>query len=162
MCRLACFVLLGTLGLIGGCGHGKGGPGKENPETRVDTRQIPVAADVDPAAECSASAHKWFGVNFTRDSDTLLLSYRYHYNKNESKCFIRIENHFTLGFGMSWENDTAVWDVYGDLQVGEFRQEHLVGDAVEERTTIVSCEVQGQRCVTTEQFDALADQFMKN
>ena len=162
MPRLGCLLLVGLLGLTGGCGHGRSGPGQGNSETKADRRQIPIAADVDPAEECSASAREWFGVKFMRDSDTLLLSYRHHYNKNQSKCFIQVENHFTLGFGMSWESDRAVWDVDGDFQVGEIKQEHVVGEGTQDRTTLVSCEVQGQRCMTSEQFDALADPFMKN
>src|SRR5712671_5178525 len=86
---------------------------KQNQELQTEVTKSQATADYDLQAKCSKDARAWFNENWgVRDKDTILLDFTNHYNKNQNKCYILIEFHYSTDQQGSWTNSMSLWDVY--------------------------------------------------
>ena len=165
MGRLQVAVLLLML-MFAGCDSGR--LEKQNAELKAQIAKDTVARDFDLQAKCSKDARVWFNVNWQRDKDTVLLDFSNHYNAQNNKCFIFVEYHYNSRMadagGSSWTNDMNVWDVYENAKYADFTENHFtyykptihVGDEV------ITCDVQGTKCKTANEFNNLIRPYMNN
>jgi hypothetical protein len=81
------------------------------------------------------TARQRFRTKFSADEDPLLLNFRGHYDRTRNECLVLVENRFTLGFRMSWEQS---WAVSENDRAAEFSQEHVVDGPKTERIVMLS------------------------
>jgi hypothetical protein len=144
---------------------------KQNEELKAQMAKQNAAADFDLQAKCSTAARTWFNGNWastSRDKDTILLDFTNHYNAKQNRCFILVEYHYNSKLanagGTSWTNDRILTDVYENAKYADFTENHVtnlkptlrVGDEV------ITCEVQGNKCKTQDEFDRLISPYMNN
>jgi hypothetical protein len=136
---------------------------KQTQELQAEVKKDRATADYDLQAKCSKDAKAWFKENWPSDKDTLLLDYKNHYNKASNKCFIFVEYHFSK-IADVWTNDITLWDVYENLQYGDFTQNHISYRKPDFKTedVLVSCKVSDKTCKTAEEFNGLVRPYMSN
>jgi len=137
---------------------------KQTKELKAEVSKNRAVADYDLDARCSRDAQAWFNENYPPDKKTLVLNRTNHYNKSLNKCFVFVENHYTVWGNLvngAWVNDMSVWDVYENSEYGRFTVNHLFSDS-KSRDLLIACELSGKKCTTVEQFNALVQPYMRN
>jgi hypothetical protein len=138
---------------------------KDEQELKAELAKNRTAADFDFQAKCSRDATVWFSENWSRDKDTLLLTFSNHYNRAKNKCFILVEYHYSFGRGDTWMNDQTLWDIYENSKYANFSQSStsfLVKDNLETRESVPTCEVYGKKCTTQNEFSGLVRPYMND
>jgi len=138
---------------------------KENQELKAKIEKSNAAQDYDLQARCAKDARAWFNQSYSRDSQTDLLDYTNHYNKNLNKCFATVEYHFTIApKNPSWMNDMSLWDIYENSQYGKFLESHTIDLNLKGGTAdhIVTCEVAGSKCKTIDEYNGLVQPYLNN
>ena len=123
------------------------------------------SVDYDLQAKCSRDGEAWFQRNFPTDRDTLLMSPHYHYNREQNKCFLTVENHYKMFHNDSeWTNSITVWDIYENSEYANFAENHYINAKVDpsDRAELISCTVRGEKCASIDSFDGLINHFMQN
>ena len=92
---------------------------------------------------------------------TTLLDYRSHYNKGLNKCFILVEYHYSLDKDGSWMNHMSVWDVYENVEYGQFVQNHMNFGKVQ-NNKVIGCQLAGNKCTSLDQFNGLVHSYLEN
>lgn len=127
-----------------------------------------TARDFDLQAKCSKDARTWFNENWSRDKDTILLDYSNQYNAQHNKCFILVELHYNSHFadpgGQSWTNDMTLMDVYENARYAHIAENHITNlkPTLNVTNDVITCDVQGQKCKTGDDFDNLIRPYMNN
>lgn len=142
---------------------------KENTDLKAQIeKQKNTALQYDLQAKCSKDARGWFNENWSRDKDTILLDFSNHYNTKQNKCFILVEYHYNSTFagpgGSSWTNDMTLTDVYENVKYAEFVQNHITNWKPEYslREEVITCDVQGDKCKTVDEFNNLIRPYMND
>jgi hypothetical protein len=138
---------------------------KQNEELKAEAKKDRTAADYDLQAKCARDARVWFNENWSRDKDTILLTYTNHYQKSSNKCFILVEFHyFFWDKNGSWINDITLWDVYENAKQGNFSKNTLVyfKPKYHSEASVTTCELLGTKCNTIDQFNDLARPYLNN
>jgi hypothetical protein len=142
---------------------------KQNTELKAQlAKEKDTTRDFDLQAKCSKDARIWFNQNWSRDKDTILLDFSNHYNAEHNKCFILTESHYNSHFanpgGNSWANDMTLTDVYENAKYAEFVENHVtdVKPTLNVANEVITCDVQGAKCKTGEEFDNLIRPYMNN
>jgi hypothetical protein len=67
-------------------------------------------------------------------------------------------------FGESWVNHMMIWDIYESEKYGTVNVTHMVYWKPEYHTSqsVSGCEVNGNTCKTTDEFNTLASSYMRN
>jgi hypothetical protein len=144
---------------------------KQNEELKAQMAKQNAASDLDLQAKCSTAAKQWFNENWagtSREKGTIFLDYSNHYNKASNKCFVLSEYHYNSDFGgpgaESWTNVMTLMDVYENVKYANFSENHIthfkptinVGDEV------ITCDVQGDKCKTGDEFNNLVRPYLTN
>ena len=140
---------------------------KQNKQLQEEMSKRNAVADYDLQARCSNDAKVWFQENWQREHDptTLLLDYKNHYNKAMNKCFVFVEYHYTLAKGTSsWTNLMSLWDVYENLQFGDFGENHMIRSEprFENSDVVVTCQLAGTKCKSVQEFNNLVRPYMSD
>jgi hypothetical protein len=143
---------------------------KENKELKAEVSSPAAVADYDLQAKCSKDAREWFNVNWAggRDKDTLLLEFTNHYNKKQNKCFIFVEYHYNSHLagreGWSWTNDMSLWDVYENFKYANFGGNTYTyyKPTISTSTEVITCEANGQKCKTVEEFNSFVRPYLND
>lgn len=137
---------------------------KQNRALQEEVNKRQTSTDYDLQVKCSRDAKEWFKENWSSDKDTILLDYHNHYNKNNNKCFILVEYHFSFGRGGSWINSISLWDVYENSKYGDFAEDHEIDlqlkSGTEDRVT--SCNVLNRKCQTLGEFQNLTRSYLSD
>jgi hypothetical protein len=116
--------------------------------------------------KCAKDAREWFGRNYVRDKDTVLLDFRNHYNKAENKCFISVEWHYNSPSGIAnseeWINEITLWNIYENAKYGSFIEDHFIflKSTSGNREDVDECYVSGTKCKTIDEFNDLRAKYM--
>lgn len=136
---------------------------KQNTDLKAELESDRAARALDLQAKCAKDSRMWFNGNWQHDKDTMLLQYTNHYNKGSNSCVIEVEYHFSSGANAShWTNDITVWNVYENSQLAAFDQSHSLELNEASDGEVFRCQVQGQKCTTLDQFNALVNPLMSN
>jgi len=140
-----------------------------------DSAALKAKVDKQSAAEnfelqgkCAKDARVWFNMNASRDKDTILLDFTNHYNVKRNRCFIMIEHHFNSHLagdrGDSWSNMLSLFDVYENAKYAEFSENHYTyfKPTISTSNEVISCEVQGTKCSTEDEFYKLTGSYMND
>ena len=141
---------------------------KENQEMKAKLEKGNAAQEFDLQAKCGKDARSWFNENWSRDKDTVLLDFTNHYNAKLNKCFILVEFHYNSTLagpgGSSWTNDMALTDVYENAKYADFAENHVTNWKPNLNTTqeVITCDVQGTKCKTGDEFNNLIRPYMND
>lgn len=141
---------------------------KENAELKSQIEKDHAVRDFDLTAKCSKDARAWFNENWSRDKNTILLDFTNHYNVKLNKCFILVEFHYTSTNagqnGDSWTNDMALTDVYENWKYADFTENHITTwkPKYNFNKEVITCDVQGQKCKTGDEFNNLVRPYMND
>jgi hypothetical protein len=138
---------------------------KQTEELKGEIKKSQEAADFDLQAKCGKDARTWFQDNWSRDKDTVLLTFTDHYNKAQNKCFIFVEYHYRQDQKSgSWTNDITLTDVYENVKYAEFGESHLLfyKPTVHSTDEVFDCEAYGKKCSTIDEFNNLIRPYMNN
>lgn len=137
---------------------------KSNQELKAEVDKSHAVEEYDLQAKCAKDSKAWFNDNWQSDKDTLLLNFTDHYNKSMNKCFIEVEYHYNSGADGSWSNLITLWDVYENVKYGNFSLNTYIRykPKFESSEEVITCEVNGQKCKTIQEFGNLATQYMSN
>lgn len=139
---------------------------KENQEMKAKLEKSNVALEYDLQAKCSKDARAWFNATWSRDKDTILLDFSNHYNAKQNKCFIFVEFHYntplSASLGSEWTNDMMLTDVYENVQYAKFSENHitLYKPQIHVDEKLIECNVEGNKCKTTDEFNNLIHPYM--
>ncbi|HKW19508.1 MAG TPA: hypothetical protein VJO35_18505 [Terriglobales bacterium] len=126
-------------------------------QTQSDRDRV---ADYNLSEKCSKDAKEWFNSNWGREANTILLTYTNHYNKKMNKCFVVVEDHYSMGHS-DWTNHTALWDIYDNVERGVVSISHIMWvDKPVEQT--MHCEIDGQKCSSLDGFSELSRSYMND
>jgi type II secretory pathway component PulJ len=131
-------------------------------ERDAQLQEKDVSRNYELEARCSKDARVWFNQNYSRDKDTMLLTFSNHYHVASNQCYIFVEYHWKQGVGESWMNDISLWNVYENDQVGTFLEDHIINFKPTDFSKISTCEVYGSKCTTIDQFNGLVQPYMNN
>ena len=139
---------------------------KDNADLKAKVDRQDAATLYDLKAKCAKDAKIWFNENWSRDKNTVLLDFTNHYNAEHNKCFILVEYHYkTLLLDASeWTNDVTLMDVYENAKYGEFAVNHFTNfkTTITNTDEVITCDVQGAKCKTSDEFDHLVQPCMNN
>jgi hypothetical protein len=139
---------------------------KGNTDLKAKIDRQSAAVNYDLQAKCSKDARVWFNENWSRDKNTIYLDFTNHYNAEHNKCFILVEYHYkTLLLDASeWTNDVTLMDVYENAKYGEFAENHFTHfkTTITNTDEVITCEVQGTKCKTSDEFNHLVQPYMNN
>jgi hypothetical protein len=141
---------------------------KQNQDLQAELKSQRSAADLDLQAKCSRDAKTFYLEGWSRDKDTIILTYINHYDKKDNKCFVLIEYHYNSHFagssGDSWTNDMVVYDVYENAKYGHFSENHYTyyKPTINTRSEVITCEISGKKCASIEEFNSLVSAYMSN
>jgi hypothetical protein len=137
-------------------------------QTKEMQEQRNRITDYDLRQKCANDARTWFGQNWSRDQNTILLDFTNHYSKKENTCFILVEYHHNSNFagpnGTSWTNDMSLYDVQENRQYGEFVENHYsyFKPKFSSSNEVTMCSMQGQKCGSLDEFNKLVAGMMNN
>jgi hypothetical protein len=136
---------------------------KETKQLREDQRKEQASSDFDLQAKCAKDSRAWFNENWHGDKDTILLTYTNHYNKSQNKCFILVEYHYNM-FVNTWTNHMTLWDVYENEKYGDFalNTTSTFKPTYQTAESLITCEVYGKKCTTTDGFNNLVRPYLNN
>lgn len=137
---------------------------KQNQELQAQIQKQQASTDLDLQARCGRYARTFFIEGWRRDSDTVLLNYTNHFNKERSKCFIVVEYHFKIAKDSSWGNDMTLWDVYENAKYGHFYESHWVYaiNNYKPIDEIITCEGPKTKCTGVDGFNDFLRPYMNN
>jgi hypothetical protein len=155
-------IVLGTAGCSSGERIGKLEKQVEDLKAEVEKNQ--PATDFDLQGKCAKDSRVWFNENWSRDKDTILLTYSNHYNKVANSCLILVEYHYKLDVNSSWALDMSLWNVYENSKYADFSENHMIAFKPKVGTSqeVNSCIVSGTKCATIEQFNAAVQPYLNN
>jgi hypothetical protein len=168
--RIALGLLIGCCVLLAGCDADRLAKlEKENAELKAKLDQQSAAVNYDLQAKCSKDSRIWFNENWnSRDKKTILLDFTNHYNVRRNQCFILVEYHYNSSYpgenGWSWMGDQNLYDVYENAKYGEFTEGHetITKPSLSVKDRVITCDVQGDKCKTGEEFNTLVAPYMNN
>ncbi len=138
---------------------------RQTEELKAEVGKNRTVADYDLQAKCSQDAKVWFSENYSNDNKTLLLNHTNHYNKSLNKCFVAVENHYSLWGNLAngaWVKSATIWDVYENSKYGELAENHMISNSTEFKALLLVCEVLDKKCSTAEEFNALVRPYFNN
>lgn len=141
---------------------------KENQELKAKLDKNNVAQEYDLQSRCSKDARAWFNANWSRDKDTTLLDFTNHYNAKHNKCLIFVEWHYDSQYGnatlSSWTNHMTLTDVYENAKYANFSQNHIMLGKPDYKLTepVITCDVEGTKCKTLDEFNNLLRPYMND
>lgn len=141
---------------------------KENQEMKAKLEKSNVTQEYELQARCSKDARAWFNTNWPRDKSTTLLDFSNHYNAKHNKCMIFVEFHYVSPVGnfalSSWTNDMSVTDVYENVKYATFSQNHVAYSkpTLHMDEPVVTCEVEGNKCKTIDEFNNRIRPYMND
>jgi hypothetical protein len=143
---------------------------KENADLKAKIEKQNNMVNLDLQAKCSKDARVWFNQNWSRDKDTVLLDFTNHYNAKHNKCLILVEYHFNstsaLGIreGNSWTNDMTLTDVYENAKYADFAINNITlwKPTISTHEEVITCEVEGDKCKTEDEFKSLLRPYMND
>jgi hypothetical protein len=144
---------------------------KDNADLKAQMAKQNTAAEFGLQAKCSTAARAWFNGNWastSRDKDTLFLDFTNHYNAKHNKCLILVEYHYKFQFvgpgGNSWTNEMSLTDVYENAKYASFAENHITNwkPKIETHEEVISCDVEGVKCKTGDEFNNLIRRYMND
>jgi len=139
---------------------------KDNSELKAKLEKKSTAENFEFQATCSKAARTWFNQNWERDKDTILLDFSNHYDAKLNKCFILVEYHYTINStgSYTWTNHQDLSDVYENAKYAEFVEMHYTfsDPQLSNRDQVITCEVQGQKCKSSDEFYGLIRTFLND
>jgi hypothetical protein len=158
-----CLIVLAALGLCA-CNTEKIAQlEKENADLR---KQVADSKHVDLATQekCSNAAQRYFEREYVPDKNTILLTQQNHYNQARGKCYIFIELHTRLEGSTAggWDNLISLTDVYENDEVAKFFQYTAGGPVIAGVGTTPSCEIEGKKCGSIDEFNQGIHSFMSD
>lgn len=135
---------------------------KDNQDLKAQVSKDQAVTDYDLQAKCSRDAKAWFNGTWSRDKDTVLLTYTNHYNKALNKCYIWVEYHYRVDKNGSWYKDLLLTDVYENSTFGNFSESHLVFGGKVLNPDVIMCEMWNKECKTGEEFNNFAATYLTN
>jgi len=164
MTRLGAVLLCTVFASVIGCDTGKrlSRLEKENAELKAQVEKDQAARDLDLQAKCSKDARDWFNENWSRDKDTILLDFTNHYNKSSNSCLIFVEFHYSFGPSTSWVNDMSLWNVYENAKYAQFSERIIIDYKNGGSNNVVTCDVDGTKCTSADEFSKLTTPFLTN
>jgi hypothetical protein len=126
---------------------------KANADLTAQLKEKDVERNYELEARCSKDARVWFNQSFSRDKDTLLLDFHNHYRAASNQCFALVEYHWRTGVEDTWVNDLSLWNVYENVQIGTYTEEHVMEYKQNFfNNWVITCEVYGSKCTSIRWF----------
>jgi hypothetical protein len=142
---------------------------KENADLKAKIDRTDAAVDYDLKAKCAKDSKIRFNENWnSRDKNTIVLDFTNHYNAKQNKCFILVEYHYNSSYpgqdGWSWMGDANLYDVYENQKYAEFMESHenINKPKYSSEDRVISCDVQGDKCKTSDEFNKLVSPYMND
>jgi quinol monooxygenase YgiN len=137
---------------------------KQVQELQAKVSKDQAAMDYDLQEKCAKDAKAWFNENWERgEKGTTLLNETHHFNKAQNKCFIVVEYHYDQLPAPSWVNHISLWDVIENTQYATFAQNHFIDYKNSfNRDNVITCEFNGTKCKTLEEFSNLISTYTSN
>jgi hypothetical protein len=128
------------------------------------TEREQAIAEYDLEARCSRDSRQWFIENWSRDKDTIILTYTNHYNKRLNNCFVYVQWHYTTDKRGSWMNDMELWNVHENTRLATCGERTFVlpSKNLQTEQTVFECDVQGRKCKTLDEFNNLINPLLTN
>lgn len=153
LCLLLTFVVL-ALSACNGDRAGKNQP----PEISQEK------GGYDLPAKCARDAEVWVHEHGNQNElHTLSLSYTQHYNQSLGKCFVMVKRRYSTNKLITFSN-WSLWEIYENVQHANSTRmvEEHPQPAAQHPESLEACEVDGQRCKTSEEFDRLVHGYMND